>query len=267
MQRAAPKARVNNILLARFEQWALPRMARRLPGWVTPDMLTALGLLASLLIGAAYLFTHFSLAWLWLASVGFVIHWWADSLDGTLARVRDIRRERYGFYVDHQADAVSVLVIFAGLGFSPLMPLSVALFLVAGYYMMMILVNLVAIARNVFKISFGGLGPTEARIAMIAANTAVFFLNNREVAVLGVEISLFEAIGVAGGTVLVGSYAVFSLIERSRLARLDPTPMPGDSSPDIAPVSHPLRDVEPARSAPAPEGSGGHHRDGASVWT
>lgn len=224
MEKAVAKQRVNKIALARFEQWALPRMARRLPGWVTPDTLTGIGLAAAGVIGLSYYLTHYGLGWLWLASAGFVVHWWGDSLDGTLARVRDIRRERYGFYVDHQSDAISTLVIFLGLGFSPLMELSIALFLVVAYFLMMILVSLVTIARDVFKISFAGVGPTESRLAMIAANTLVFFLENPLVSVAGYDVRLFSLIGIAGTVLLLGIYVVTSLKERAVLARLDPPP-------------------------------------------
>lgn len=220
----AAKERVNKIALARFEQWALPRMARQLPAWMTPDKLTIIGLLAAVMIAASYYLTHYSLDWLWLASLGFVIHWWGDSLDGTLARVRDIRRERYGFYVDHQSDAVSTLVIFLGLGLSPLMELPIALFLIVGYFLMMILVNLVTIARDVFKISFGGFGPTESRIAMILANTLVFFLDNPLISIAGYDLRLFSLIGIAGTTILFLTYIATSLKERALLAKLDPTP-------------------------------------------
>src|SRR5690606_13080823 len=134
MERAAAKKRVNRIALARFEQWALPRMAKRLPRWVTPDTLTGIGLLAALGIGLSYGLTRYSLDWLWVASALYVVHWWGDSLDGTLARVRQIQRERYGFYVDHQSDAVSALLLFGGLGLSPLMQLPVAMALLIGYY-------------------------------------------------------------------------------------------------------------------------------------
>lgn len=243
MDKAAPKERVNRIALARFEQWALPRMARRLPGWMTPDTLTLIGLLAALLIGVSYLLTHYSLAWLWVASLGFVVHWWGDSLDGTLARVRNIRRERYGFFVDHQSDAISAFVIFVALGLSPLMSLPIALFLLVGYYLMMILVSLVTIARDVFKISFGGVGPTEARLLMIAANTAVFFLGNPVVSVADYRLTLFSLVGVAGTALLIGYYVVFSLIERARLAELDPPPsaarqpaLPEESVPEKEPA-------------------------------
>lgn len=227
MPPAAPKQRVNRIALARFEQWALPRLARRLPAGVSPDMLTALGLLAAVVIAASYVLTWHGLGWLWLASAGWVVHWFADSLDGTLARVRQIQRERYGFYVDHQSDAISVLLIFSALGFSPLMPLPVALFLLVGYLLMMILVNVVALTQGVYKISFGRLGPTEARIGMIAVNTVVFFTGNPTLVLGQLPITLFGAIGVLGAGVLLTSFAVFSALERAKLARLDPTPEPG----------------------------------------
>ena len=252
MERAVAKQRVNRIALARFEQWALPRMARRLPQWVTPDTLTVIGLISAVVIGASYYLTQYSLGWLWLASVGFVVHWWGDSLDGTLARVRNIRRERYGFYVDHQSDAISTLLIFLGLGFSPLMELSIALFLIVGYYLMMILVNLVTISRDVFKISFGGFGPTESRLAMIAANTLVFFLANPTIPIAGYEFQLFSLIGLAGTAILLGTYVVVGLKERATLAVLDPPPEPGarpsEANGVAVPDGQPVAEKEPAGS-------------------
>lgn len=232
MEHAPAKKRVNRIALARFEQWALPRMAKRLPAWVTPDTLTFIGILAALGIGASYVLTAYSLGWLWAASALFVVHWWADSLDGTLARVRRIQRERYGFYVDHQSDALSALLLFVGLGLSPLMQLPIALALLVGYYLMMIMVNLVTIARDVFKISFAGVGPTEARLLMIAAGTAVWFYDNPAFEVFGSVYTLFDLIGLVGAALLFGFYAVNSLIERARLAKLDPTPMPQPEPPE-----------------------------------
>ena len=256
MEKATAKERVNRTAVARFEQWALPRMARRLPDSVTPDTLTVIGLIAAAVIGVSYYLTQFSLGWLWLASAGFVVHWWGDSLDGTLARVRNIRRERYGFYVDHQSDAVSTFLIFIGLGLSPLMELSIALFLVVGYYLMMILVSLVTISRDVFKISFGGLGPTESRLAMIAANTLVFFLGNPTLTVAGYESTLFNLIGIAGTVLLVGTYVIVGLKERATLAELDPPPphrppaearRGADDQPPIA-ETEAVQEKEPAGS-------------------
>ena len=51
MERADAKIRVNNILFGRFERWALPRMAKRLPAWMTPDKLTLVGIAAAFGVG------------------------------------------------------------------------------------------------------------------------------------------------------------------------------------------------------------------------
>jgi len=210
-------------------------------------------------VATGYLLTWTSLAWLWLATAGFVLHWFGDSLDGTLARERGIGRERYGFYVDHQSDAVSAFLIFVPLGLSPLMPLAVALFLLVGYYLMMIMVSLVTITRDVFKISFSGAGPTEARLAMIAANTAVFFSDNYTIAISGLELSLFTMIGGLGAVILICFYISFSLIERAKLSVQDPTPVsrpsqfmehdvqPNDIGEDVPVLD--VREQEPASTA------------------
>ncbi|HYE95554.1 MAG TPA: CDP-alcohol phosphatidyltransferase family protein [Rubricoccaceae bacterium] len=228
------KPRVNRIALARFEQWALPAMAKRLPLWVTPDVLTVVGILAALGIGVSYVLASYDLDWLWAASFLFVVNWWGDSLDGTVARVRRIQRERYGFFVDHQSDALSTLLIFGGIGVSELARLDIALAMILGYYLMMLLVDHVTIARGVFKISFGGFGPTEGRLFMMACNTAVWALGNPTAHVLGHPLQLFDGLGLitAGGLVFI--YVLTGLKERALLAKLDPprTPEPDPPVPD-----------------------------------
>ena len=221
----SPIHRINQISLGPFERRVLPWMAERLPAWVVPDHLTYLGQFAALLIGVSYWLTHYSLDWLWLANAAFVIHWFGDSLDGTLARVRHIQRERYGFFVDHYSDTVAVFLICFGMGLSPIMDMRVALLLIIGYYALMMLVYLVSLARDVFKISFGGLGPTEVRLATIIVNIVVWALKNPPVlTVAGVPLTLFSVIGLAVFVILAVYYLIFGTIEQRKLARLDPTP-------------------------------------------
>jgi hypothetical protein len=216
------KRRVNEILLGRFERWALPRMAAALPRWVAPDHLTWFAAAAAIAGGAAYAATWFSLDWLWAVNLALVAHWWGDSLDGTLARVRNARRERYGFYVDHQCDAVSAVALFMGLGASPLMQFEIAMGMLIALLLVMLLVGFVTIARDVFKISFAGLGPTEARIYLVACNTAVWSLSNPLVDVLRWRLTLFDLLGLAGIGGLALTYVAASLRERAKLARMDP---------------------------------------------
>ena len=118
--------RTSEFVLKRFERWALPRLAARLPAWVVPDHLTVLGLLASTMVGLAYVLTNVSEHWLWLASGALIVQWYGDSLDGTLARYRNQQRPRYGFYVDHIVDSFSATFLLGGLALSGYMSPAVA---------------------------------------------------------------------------------------------------------------------------------------------
>lgn len=108
-----------NFLLAPFERRFLPWPAGRLPRWVLPDDMTALGVLAAFGVCAAYQLSNQGRGWLWVASGLLVLQWVGDSLDGTLARVRGIQRPKYGFYLDHMVDAIATAAI--GLGIVTLM--------------------------------------------------------------------------------------------------------------------------------------------------
>lgn len=230
------KRRINDIVLGRFERWALPKMAARLPRWVTPDGLTAIAIAGALLSAVAYALAGENLAWLHVASLGLVVHWWGDSLDGTLARVRQIRRERYGFFIDHQCDAIAAVALCVGLGAGSLMRLEIALAICIGVLLLMLLVNMVTIARDVFKISFGGVGPTELRLAAIALNTVAWALGPRPVVLWGQTWTLFDLLGLAAAVGLFGFYAVSTVRETRIVARLDPTPPPGHDGQPFDPT-------------------------------
>src|SRR5262245_26372379 len=119
-----PAERVSRTLTSAWEKRNLPRIAERLPAWVMPDHLTLLGIVAALAIGAGYVLSHLSRLYLLLSIAGLFAHWFGDSLDGTLARVRKTEREKYGYYVDRSADAVSIVIICAAFGLSPFISLS-----------------------------------------------------------------------------------------------------------------------------------------------
>jgi archaetidylinositol phosphate synthase len=188
---AATATREKTFLLARPEGRALEWIARRLPRRVLPDHLTLLGVLAALGIAAAYVLSNGDSAWLWAASGLLVVHWLGDSLDGTLARVRGIERPTYGYYLDHLVDAVATAVIGIGLGLSPYLLLATGMVLVIAYLVLSINMYLETQALGVFRLGYGRLGPTEARLGLIALNTAL---------ALGVPLG-FELAGV-GLTVL-----------------------------------------------------------------
>src|SRR3954454_2715177 len=169
---AADAPRAKRFLLAKPEARVLEWIARRLPARVMPDHLTALGVLAALGIAAAYVLSNGDEAWLWAASALLVVHWLGDSLDGTLARVRGTQRPRYGYYLDHLVDAIATAVVGIGLGLSPHMLLATGLVIVVVYLVLSINTYLETYAFGVFSLGYGRIGPTEARIVLIALNTA-----------------------------------------------------------------------------------------------
>jgi len=176
MSKVEKHKRENDILLGFLERPALQWLAKHMPQWVTPDLLTWLGALASILIFVSYILTNIKPWFLWLASFGFILNWFGDSLDGTLARYRRIERPRYGYLVDHWVDAISSLLIFVGLGLSPYVDLTVACFALIGYLLVSIMVYLITYVTGIFQITNIRFGPTEIRVLAIISNTLMFFI-------------------------------------------------------------------------------------------
>jgi phosphatidylglycerophosphate synthase len=174
-------------LLGPLERPALQWLAAHMPPWMNPDILTIIGILGAFVVCISYGLTNYNSAFLWVATLGFIINWFGDSLDGTLARYRKIERPKYGYFVDHTVDAFSQLLMFGGLGISPYVRLDFALLALVGYYLVSVLVYVETYVSGLFKISYGKLGPTEIRAIAILANTALFFIGVRvvELPILG----------------------------------------------------------------------------------
>ena len=188
--------RVNDILLGPLERPALNWLAAHMPAWVTPDILTLVGVAGALIIAGSYALTKYSPYFLWLASLGFIINWFGDSLDGTVARYRNIQRPMYGFYVDHTVDAITESIIFIGIGLSPYVQMSIALLALIGYLLISIQVYIRTCTEGVFQISYGKLGPTEARAIVILFNALIFFVGNPAVQTPFGPLTLFELFAI-----------------------------------------------------------------------
>ncbi|MDF1519178.1 MAG: CDP-alcohol phosphatidyltransferase family protein [Brevefilum sp.] len=181
MSKVENHKRENDILLGFLERPALKWLAAHMPAWVTPDVLTWIGILASILIFISYALTNVSEYFLILASFGFVLNWFGDSLDGTLARYRHIERPRFGFLIDHFVDAISTVLIFIGLGISPYVDITVASMGVIAYLLVSIMVYLITYVTGVFNITSAKIGPTEIRVLAILANTVMLIIGNPKV--------------------------------------------------------------------------------------
>lgn len=189
MSNLAPSApgvrRIQDNLLARSERRLLDWLCARMPGWVTPDQLTLLALVSSVVIFAGYVLSNFQPDWLWLAVVGYFTHWFGDSLDGSLARYRRAERPRYGYFIDHSCDGIAVLLIVGGIGLSPFVRLDVALVAVAAYLLLAVHTFLLAKVQGEFPLSHGWLGPTELRLILIAITLGMFTEGQPDIAVAG----------------------------------------------------------------------------------
>jgi len=167
--------RVNDILLGPLERPALQWLAAHMPVWASPDLMTVIGIIGALVILLGYALSSFHPAFLWMATLGFIINWVGDSLDGTLARYRHIERPKYGFFIDHVTDVLTEIIIIIGMGLSPYIKFSIASLCCIMYIAMSVLVYIRMNVMGEFKISYSKLGPTEVRVLAILLNIAMFF--------------------------------------------------------------------------------------------
>jgi phosphatidylglycerophosphate synthase len=141
-----------------------------MPAWVGPDHLTLLGFGALFLAGASYAAAHWWPPALLLVNVWLAVNWFGDSLDGTLARVRNRQRPRYGFYVDHMVDSFGALFLIGGLALSGYMSERVAAALLVSFLLLSINSYLATYTMGTFRLSFWKFSPTEIRILLALGN-------------------------------------------------------------------------------------------------
>ncbi len=223
IEEAVHAEREESFLLAAPEKRFLRWLAGKMPRWILPDDMTALGVLAAFGVAAAYQLSNESLAWLWMASGLLVLQWVGDSLDGTLARVRGIERPTYGYYLDHLVDAIATAAIGIGLGLSPFMLLSVGTLIVVAYLILSINVYLESFAFNRFSIGYGRIGPTEIRLILIALNTALALKLGLDFRLVGLDLTVFDVVGLAIATVMLVLLVGRSVTNLRELARKEPS--------------------------------------------
>jgi archaetidylinositol phosphate synthase len=199
--------REHSSVLAAAERRLLIWIAQRLPGWLNSDHLTALGALAMAGAAAAFAAASIDVRWLALVPVLLAVNWFGDSLDGTVARVRNQQRPRYGFYLDHVVDIANTTVLLAGLALSGLCSPWIAIALMVGYLLLCGESFLATHALGVFRISFAGMGPTELRLLLSVGALAAMSQPNVRPFGLG-PFQLFDVGGVVGA---IGMAVVFVL--------------------------------------------------------
>lgn len=220
MSESQKHKRVNDILLGPLERPALQWLAAHAPAWMTPDVLTGIGILGSLTIFIAYILTGVDKNFLWLVNLGLVVNWFGDSLDGTVARYRKIERPKFGFFIDHTTDAFSQLLVVMGLGLSPFVQFEIAAMALIGYLLMSVYVYVDTYVTGVFKISYGKLGPTEVRAIIVLVNVLVYFLGNPTFELPFGTFSAFDGFVAALALLLFVTFTISTLTRARELARL-----------------------------------------------
>ena len=211
--------RIQTSILNALEKKVLVWLAERQPKWMTSDILTYVGTFGAIVIGLSYYLSNYNIAFLWLASLGFVINWYGDSLDGTLARVRKQQRPIYGYYLDHTMDAVNEFIMFIGAGLSPFFDLELALVAYALYLMITLNVSINAHLKSEFRLTYAKLGPTEFRIIVIIINTLLYFFWDNICGTIVPQIIIWSII-----IILALIYVISVVCDARGYAAMDPIP-------------------------------------------
>lgn len=202
--------RIQTSILNGVEKKALTFLADRQPRWMTSNILTGIGTFGAIVISLGYILSQININYLWLSSLGFVINWYGDSLDGTLARVRNKQRPIFGYYIDHTVDIINELLIFLGLGLSGLICFDLSLFILIVYMMLTLNVSINAHLKKEFRLTYAKLGPTEFRVLAIIFNTVCIYCPAISGSVM--EISMFGKDIVFGSLDIAGVFVLLVLI-------------------------------------------------------
>ena len=214
--------RVNRSLTADIEKRTLLWMAERAPRWLSSDQLTLLGLTAQIGAGISYALARFDRHWLLAVVLCVAINWLGDSLDGTLARVRNRQRPRYGFYVDHIVDIFGAVALMTGLGASGFLHWQTAMAMLVVFLLLSGESYLATYTIGCFELSQGLFGPTEIRILLIAGNLAL--MRSPYSTLLGHRFLLFDVGGAIAAVSMFATAVVIAVRHTVELYRQEPLP-------------------------------------------
>jgi phosphatidylglycerophosphate synthase len=178
-----------------------------------------------LLTGVTYWLARWNRSAL-VAGIAFLaLNWFGDSLDGTLARVRNRQRPRYGFYVDHMPDSIGTAALLGGLALSSFMSEWIGLSLLVVFLLMSIQSYLATYTLGTFQLSFWKFSPTELRVLLMAGNIALL-ARGPMARLAGRSFLLFDIGGVAGIVGMTAMLIVSSIRTTRTLYRLEPLDKP-----------------------------------------
>ena len=221
--------RIQTSILNPYEKKILLYLAKRMPAWVTSDLLTFVGFLGAVIIATGYALSNLNLNWLWLSSFGFVVNWFGDSLDGSLARYRGTQRKVYGFFIDHNVDLINECLMFAGFGLSPLVNMTFMMGVLVAYLVLSAYVYIDCYLKGEHRLTYAGLGPTEFRLLAILVNILFLYIPaltqwKRHIVLFHneFEFGVLDGIAVVVAFILFFFYLVSFLKDIRYFKRIDP---------------------------------------------
>ena len=229
VKRARGEKREYPGFIQQYEKPFLVKIAKRVPRFMNSDHFTLLAFFSSLAIFFCYLFgpKH---PYLYLLSIVFwFLHYVGDSLDGTVARIRHEERPRYGYYVDHILDSISVFFMLGGIAFSGITNPFIWLLLIIVVLIIFISGFLKVYVQRKFVVGlkFLRVGSTEARIAMSIFSLVLFayanldFLQKIGLKFFNFTFNMIDLFGLFALSIGIFSLFVDILLTSIRLHRED----------------------------------------------
>ncbi|HNE49746.1 MAG TPA: CDP-alcohol phosphatidyltransferase family protein [Chitinophagales bacterium] len=166
-------------ILRFIEQPTLLFLCKITPEFVTPNMLTAIGMFGTAMVTAGFWLAHAlnNKMYLFIAILGFAINWLGDSLDGRIAYYRNIPRKWFGFTLDCIMDWISLVMMSVGYFIYIEDNYKILVFLFStGYAWAMLMIHLKYKMTDKYTIDTGLFGPTETRIIICLVILSEIFL-------------------------------------------------------------------------------------------
>jgi len=188
------KDRKRTNILSVPEQSFISFLVKRIPGYITPNWLTAIGMAGSALVLVGFVLAYYeSRTFLFLAIFGLFVNWFGDSLDGRVAYYRNIPRKWFGFSLDIVMDWLGTVLIGLGYFFYAKDGFEVVAFiLVVLYGWAMIISQLRYKITDKYTIDAGIVGPTEIRVVVsLIIFLEVLFFHTIHYFVIGICVILF----------------------------------------------------------------------------
>lgn len=155
-------------VLRSAEQATISFLVKRVPSFITSNMLTFIGTIGSVIVLAGFILAaYISKEYILIGIAGLAINWLGDSLDGRIAYFRNIPRKWFGFSLDIIMDWISTVLI--GLGYMVYARNEyelIAFVFVALYGWAMIISQLRYKITDIYSIDSGLVGPTEVRVIL-----------------------------------------------------------------------------------------------------